>query len=179
MSVNRYDPNTGTLTTLAGGSRIWVGTKAQHDAAVQAGTLPNNCLISITDDDEDSLAKDVVYENAESGLEADNVQDAIDEVASINEFTISSTDWVTNTNTRNNTTYTVMQEIETDAFDNTSADATLDGYIISATAGEVMTEAELTDSYKISHDCIKSANGFYVYATEQTTVDLRLKVKGK
>ena len=53
MSVNRYDSTTGTLTTLASGDRTWVGTKAQYDAQKQAGTLPNNAIICITDDEAD------------------------------------------------------------------------------------------------------------------------------
>ena len=53
MSVNIYDKNTGTLTALASGSQTWVGTKAQHDAARTAGTLPNGALICITDDEVD------------------------------------------------------------------------------------------------------------------------------
>ena len=51
MSVNKYDSTTGTLTTLATGDRTWVGTKAAYDAQKQAGTLPNDCLIVITDDE--------------------------------------------------------------------------------------------------------------------------------
>ena len=54
MSINKYNATTGELTTLANGSRIWIGTKAAHDAAKQAGTLPTNCLIAITDDSEDN-----------------------------------------------------------------------------------------------------------------------------
>ena len=53
MSVNKYDASTGELTILANGSRMWVGTKSAHDAAKQAGTLPTNCLIAITDDEKD------------------------------------------------------------------------------------------------------------------------------
>lgn len=53
MSVNRYDASTGELVTLASGTRTWIGTKAAYDAAKSAGTLPNNCLIAITDDEED------------------------------------------------------------------------------------------------------------------------------
>ena len=53
MSVNRYDSTTGQLVTLAGGQRLWVGTKSAHDAAVSAGTMPNNCLVAITDDEEE------------------------------------------------------------------------------------------------------------------------------
>lgn len=54
MSVNKYNDQTGELTILANGSRIWIGTKAAHDTAKQAGTLPNNCLVAITDDSEDN-----------------------------------------------------------------------------------------------------------------------------
>lgn len=53
MSVNRYDASTGELVTLASGTRTWIGTKAAYEAAKSAGTLPNNCLIAITDDEED------------------------------------------------------------------------------------------------------------------------------
>ena len=53
MSVNRYNASTGELTSLATGSRTWVGTREAYDQAKQAGTLPNNCLIAITDDEKD------------------------------------------------------------------------------------------------------------------------------
>ena len=53
MSVNRYDPTTGSLTNIASGQRTWVGTQAAYKAAKQAGTLPNNAIIAITDDEED------------------------------------------------------------------------------------------------------------------------------
>lgn len=54
MSINRYDSNTGTLTTLASGSRVWTGTKAAYDAQKAAGTLPTNAIICITDDEVDT-----------------------------------------------------------------------------------------------------------------------------
>ena len=50
MSVNAYNSSTGVTTVLANGQRLWLGSKAAHDAAVSAGTIPNNCLIAITDD---------------------------------------------------------------------------------------------------------------------------------
>ena len=59
MSVNIYDKDAGTLTALASGQRTWVGTQAAYKAAKQAGTLPNNILIAITDD-ENSRNSDVV-----------------------------------------------------------------------------------------------------------------------
>lgn len=78
MSVNKYNPSTGTLTTLASGDRTWIGTKAQYDAQKTAGTLPNNALIVITDDEQQTEAEQISYDNTDSGLTADNVQDAID-----------------------------------------------------------------------------------------------------
>jgi len=55
MAVYNYDSNTGNLTTLAtSGQRIWVGSEAQCKAAQQAGTLPNNAIICITDDEVDT-----------------------------------------------------------------------------------------------------------------------------
>lgn len=53
MSVNRYDASTGELTNIASGQRTWVGTQAAYKAAKQAGTLPNNAIIAITDDEQD------------------------------------------------------------------------------------------------------------------------------
>ena len=50
MSVNYRNSTTGELVTLANGSRMWIGTKAAHDAAVTNGKVPNNCMVCITDD---------------------------------------------------------------------------------------------------------------------------------
>lgn len=50
MSVNKYNADTGELVTLANGSRIWCGTKAAKAAAIAAGTMPNNCMVCVTDD---------------------------------------------------------------------------------------------------------------------------------
>lgn len=50
MSVNKVNKQTGELVTLANGTRMWIGTQSAHDAAVAAGTMPNNCMVCITDD---------------------------------------------------------------------------------------------------------------------------------
>ena len=55
MSVNRYDASTGELTNIASGQRTWVGTQEAYKTAKQAGTLPNNAIIAITDDEQDGL----------------------------------------------------------------------------------------------------------------------------
>jgi len=108
---------------------------------------------------------------------ADDNAQTIQNKTVIHDFPIT-TSWVTNDNTRNNTTYPYKQLIETEVFDNTDADESLDGQVISATEGEVMTDAETEDSYKLSKDCTKAEGGFYVYASEETTVALRLRVRG-
>lgn len=54
MSVNNYNASTGVLTTLASGSRIWIGTEAAYNAEKSAGTLPNNTIICVTDDEVDT-----------------------------------------------------------------------------------------------------------------------------
>lgn len=59
MSINKYNSQTGELTSLAGGTRTWIGTQAAYNIEKQAGTLPNNCLIAITDDEEE-LAQEVI-----------------------------------------------------------------------------------------------------------------------
>lgn len=58
MSLNKYNSTTGQLENIASGARTWVGTKAAYESARQAGTLPTNCLIAITDDDK-GLAQEV------------------------------------------------------------------------------------------------------------------------
>lgn len=50
MSLNTVNKETGELITTANGTRIWCGTKTAHDLAVQQGTMPNNCMVCITDD---------------------------------------------------------------------------------------------------------------------------------
>ena len=50
MSTNAVNKTTGELITLANGTRMWIGTKTAHDLAVQQGTMPNNCMVCITDD---------------------------------------------------------------------------------------------------------------------------------
>lgn len=50
MSTNMVNKTTGELVTLANGTRMWIGTKTAHDLAVQQGTMPNNCMVCITDD---------------------------------------------------------------------------------------------------------------------------------
>ena len=47
MSVNYYDKTTGRVTTVAGGQRIWLGSKAAHDAEALADKLPFNCLMAV------------------------------------------------------------------------------------------------------------------------------------
>lgn len=42
--------NNGQLVTLASGQRMWIGTSAAHEAAIQAGTMPNNCTVAIIDE---------------------------------------------------------------------------------------------------------------------------------
>lgn len=75
MSLNKYDAATGTLTTLANGQRIWLGTKAAHDAAEAAGTLPTNCLIAITDDGDNSGIVDVIQDGNMNPVTSNAVYD--------------------------------------------------------------------------------------------------------
>lgn len=63
MSVNAVNKTTGELVTLANGSRIWIGIKSAHDLAVQQGTMPNNCMVCITDESNSVLPD---WSNAQS-----------------------------------------------------------------------------------------------------------------
>lgn len=55
-------------------------TKAQFNEAKAAGQIVDTELYMITDDEGESNASDIVYDNSESGIEAVNVQDALDEL---------------------------------------------------------------------------------------------------
>jgi hypothetical protein len=61
MSVNKYTTESG-LVTLANGSRIWVGTKEAYEQARQAGTMPTDVLVALTNDDEE-LAQEVIEDD--------------------------------------------------------------------------------------------------------------------
>jgi len=50
MSSNIINKTTGELITLASGTRVWIGTKTAHNAAVSQGKMPNNCMVCVTDD---------------------------------------------------------------------------------------------------------------------------------
>lgn len=54
MSISKYNASTGELTNLASGSRVWVGSESAYRAEKSAGTLPNNAIICITDDEVDT-----------------------------------------------------------------------------------------------------------------------------
>lgn len=106
------------------------------------------------------------------------VDDALAGGVVSHDFTITTTDWETNDNTRNNTKYTVKQEIDASYYANTPTDAQLDCIVLSATADSVMTEAEKEDAYKLSSDVTIGATSITVYAEEATTNALRIRVKG-
>ena len=127
------------------------------------------------------LSEKTVYEQRGSEVSAEHMNEIgrqLNAINTVNDFPISTTGWVANTNTRNNETYTVMQVIPTEAFANTPTDAQLDCILLSATADSVMTEAEKEDAYKLSSDVTIGATSITVYAEEATTNALRIRVKG-
>lgn len=91
MSLNTYDSSSGTLTNIASSSRVWTGTKAEWNALVQAGTAPRNVLVAITDDEEHASADEISFDNTTSGLTAQDVQEAIDEIAANSSTTETET----------------------------------------------------------------------------------------
>jgi TfoX/Sxy family transcriptional regulator of competence genes len=63
MSINKYDKDQQKLIPIAGGQQIWIGTKEAHDQAVSAGTMPNNCLVSVTDDTDSTYSTEVAKDD--------------------------------------------------------------------------------------------------------------------
>ena len=78
MSVNKYNSQTGELTTIASGQRTWIGTKEAYEQQKQAGTLPTDCLICITNDEDDTIAE-VVTENDPRAVTSGAVFDLVQE----------------------------------------------------------------------------------------------------
>ena len=77
MSLNKYNATTGELENIASGQRTWVGTRAAYDAAKQAGTLPLNALICITDDEDDTIV-DAVIKNDSRAITSNAVANALE-----------------------------------------------------------------------------------------------------
>jgi len=86
------------------GQPIFVGTTAAINAADQAGQIPDGMIIYCTDDEAtDGLTALMIdYDNSDSGLEANTVQGAIDEISGdlgeiystpYFETTITQVDW--------------------------------------------------------------------------------------
>lgn len=123
-------------------------------------------------------ADEVSYSNQASGLPSTNVQGAIDAMAISHTFTLTTTDWVANTNTRNNDKYTVMQVISTTYYSDTPNTEELPAQLLSADAGEVMTTAEEEDSGKICGFVGINSTSVTVYAEEATTNELRIRIIG-
>ena len=74
--------NNGTLDPIAGNGILntFTGTTAEVQAAMQSGAITEGMVVYITDDGSNESAENIGYDNTESQLEADNVQDAIDEI---------------------------------------------------------------------------------------------------
>lgn len=59
MSVNKYNSVTGLLEPVTG-SRMWVGTRAEMQAAKTAGTLPTDAIIYVTDDEDEIVVQNEI-----------------------------------------------------------------------------------------------------------------------
>ncbi|MBO7357971.1 MAG: hypothetical protein J6U37_05635 [Lachnospiraceae bacterium] len=105
------------------------------------------------------------------------VDDALSGGVVTHDFVITTTDWETNDNTRNNDEYTVKQEIDASYYSGTDSDKRLEYYPMSATVGEVMTTAEYEDALKLG-EAETSATKIIIYATEATENALRIRVLG-
>ena len=93
MSSNKVNKTTGELVTLANGMRCWIGTKAAHDAAVQAGTMPNNCMVALTDDYEDATV-DVVEDGNMHPVTSNAVYDAFAKMDAVIQASKDSRGWI-------------------------------------------------------------------------------------
>lgn len=70
--------NNGQLVTLASGQRMWIGTSAAHEAAIQAGTMPNNCTVAIIDEAQiDATPTDAITNGDMHPVTSNAVYDAL------------------------------------------------------------------------------------------------------
>lgn len=76
MSVNKYDAKTDKLVPIAGGSsgapEVYIGTEEPEDKT--------KIWVNPEGKGKEATASGVSYDNSKSGLDADNLQEAVDEI---------------------------------------------------------------------------------------------------
>lgn len=155
-------------------------TRAQYEA-LPADKRPEYwvCL----DEEYEPSAKQITYDNKTSGATATNVQDAIDETFAeietkedaipFNTFSITASNWTANSDTSTSTDYPYVYSVTTDKY---TADSTPVWDL--AGAGSIPTSTE-RESIDMILEAVFSTSGITLYATDEPTSDLTLRVKGK
>lgn len=153
------------LDTTQNTHRRYAIKKTSDDSTIQADVYLED-ITEYTQEGDNFGAQDL-----------NNTNKAINDATDTHTFTITTSDWVTNDNTRNNETYTVKQVISTTTYANTPSDKHLEYIPMSATVGAVMTNAEEEDAIKLG-DIETSATNITIYAQEATENTLRIQIKG-
>ena len=119
-----------------------------------------------------SSAEEISYTNLSSGMSADDVQEAIDELGTYRTFNVATTDWIANTDPNTSTAYPYVATIATAIYNNNSHP------IWEMTGvGTVPTLAEREEISKVA-EAIFSTTGITLYAIGSVAEALVVEVKG-
>lgn len=146
-------------------------TKSQWD------DLPNTAdgFYNIDDGTALPLTADLIaYDNTNSGLTANQVQGAIDEVNLLFTETLLSSNWTANLDVDTKDNYPYIYEISSTLYSNDSAP--IWDCIGTASSG-IPTNAELT-TIGLIQQAYFSTNGITIYATDQPTENVVFRAKG-
>jgi hypothetical protein len=119
-----------------------------------------------------SVASDIGYSNTASGMSADDVQEAIDELGTYKTYNVASSAWVANSDSSTSATYPYIANISSSIYSaNSHPIWQMTG------VGTVPNSAERLQIVKIA-EAIFDTSGVKLYATSQVTSNLVLEVKG-
>lgn len=134
-------------------------------------TAPDG-IYNITDEPDEVLsADDVAFDNVNTSLTADNVQDAVDQMYGINTFNVASTAWTQNSDP-NTSDYPYVCVINTQLYTNDSRPT---WQLVGANGIPTATEQETIDMVLYAWF---SSSSITLYATDEPASNLVLEVKG-
>ena len=144
----------------------------QSITKAQFNSMPDG-IYNIFDEDEESLkAEDIGYNNLNSGLTAENLQDAVDQICTFQMFNIPASSWIPNTDSTTNSDYPYVSMIATDLYTDDDKPIWQMGGV-----GMIPTNIE-RNSIDMVLEAIFSGAGVILYATALPNVALTLEVKG-
>lgn len=173
-TVTLTDGNKFTFTVTNGSSIYSIektGTSGVVDTYTITLTNGDTSTFTVTNGT-GSAASDIGYSNTASGMSADDVQEAIDELGTYKTYSVASSAWVANSDTSTSGTYPYVADVTSTIYNaNSHPIWQMTG------VGTVPNSAERLQIVKVA-EAIFDTSGIKLYATSQVTSNLVLEVKG-